>query len=141
MIKLCNPDLVLHCGDIVTPKVLDYFSGLPMRFVYGNNDADRAGLKDKCRTLGFGEIDDVIEITHMNKKILAYHGTNPRVLETHIAAQQHDYVFHGHTHVCRDSQEGKTRVINPGALFSASRYTFAKLDLESEELEFVEVPR
>jgi putative phosphoesterase len=135
-IKKHSPDLVIHCGDIISPPLLDHFKGLPMRFVFGNNDGERAGLKKKCLELGFGEIDDMIELVYKGKKLLVYHGTNPRVLEAHIAAQQHDFVFHGHTHVPRDEMQGRTRIINPGALFMAESYTFAVLDVESGSLTF-----
>lgn len=139
ILKKYTPDLVVHCGDIISPPMLDHFKGLPMRFVFGNNDGERAGLKNKCRELGFGDIDDVIEINHNGKKILVYHGTNPRVLQAHIDAQSHDYIFTGHTHVPRDEIIGRTRVINPGAMFMAQRYTFAALDEESGKLELVEL--
>jgi predicted phosphodiesterase len=42
---------------------------------------------------------------------------------------RYDYLFHGHTHVQDSNTIGSTRVINPGALSKAARYTFATLDL------------
>ena len=139
LIRERNPELVIHCGDIISPPLLEHFAGLPMRFVFGNNDGEREGLRRKCKELGFGEIDDVIEIDFKGSKILVYHGTNPHVLQSHIDAGQHDYIFTGHTHTPRDEQIGATRVINPGALFMAARYTFAALNIENGDLEFVEV--
>jgi predicted phosphodiesterase len=52
-----------------------------------------------------------------------------------------DYLFTGHTHVAHDRYEGKTRLINPGALTRASRFTVALLNLETDELTSLEIPR
>ncbi len=52
-----------------------------------------------------------------------------------------DYLFHGHSHELRDERIGSTRVINPGALFRARRYTAALLDPASDTLSIVEVTR
>jgi predicted phosphodiesterase len=38
-----------------------------------------------------------------------------------------DFLLHGHTHEVRDERVGSTRIINPGALFRARRYTAALL--------------
>ena len=45
----------------------------------------------------------------------------------------------GHTHIKRDEKIGKTRVINPGALFRIYPYTIALLDVETDRLEFVKI--
>ena len=45
----------------------------------------------------------------------------------------------GHTHTKKDKKTGKTRVINPGALFRIYPYTIALLDAENDKLEFIEV--
>lgn len=137
LMKQFKPDLVIHCGDIVSPPILDLFKDLPMRFVFGNNDGEELGLRKKCKELGFGEINDVIEIVHHGKKILVYHGTSPYVLQAHIDAQLHDYIFHGHTHEQRDEKIGRTRVINPGALYMAKVFSFATLDLKDDRLKFI----
>jgi predicted phosphodiesterase len=52
-----------------------------------------------------------------------------------------DYLLHGHTHVTRDERVGKTRLINPGALFRAARYTAAVLDPSSDDVELIEVSK
>jgi putative phosphoesterase len=134
------PQLVVHCGDIISPPVLEHFRGLPMRFVYGNNDGERSGLRAKCAELGFGDIDDFLFLNVSGKRIFAYHGTRPAKLEEAIASQQFDFVLTGHTHACRNEVIGKTRVINPGALFAAPKYTFALLDPGNSEVRFVELP-
>lgn len=134
-----SPALVLHCGDIISPPVLELFKGLPMRFVYGNNDGERLGLKKKCEELGYIGIDDTACFEFAGKSFFVNHGTRSRVIDEAITTQQYDYVLHGHTHVRRDELCGKTKVINPGALFSADDYSIAFLQPESGEVEFVEI--
>lgn len=134
-----NPKLVIHCGDIISPPTLSEFEGLPMQFVFGNNDGERDGLKAMCSKLGFPEIKDELEFTYKEKRFYVNHGTRDYIIDEMAGSQLYDYVLHGHTHKTRDERIGRTRIINPGALYSATRYTFASLDVESDKLEFIEV--
>jgi len=134
------PSLVIHCGDIISPPVLEHFAGLPMKLVYGNNDGERSGLNKKCAELGFDTIDDTITFEVCAKRFFVNHGTYPRVIEEAASSQQYDYVLHGHTHEQRNQLVGKTRIINPGALFSADRYSIAFLIPETGNVEFIEIP-
>lgn len=134
------PALVIHCGDIISPPVLERFAGLPMKLVYGNNDGERAGLKKKCADLGFDEIEDTLTFEFAGKSFFVNHGTRASVIEQAASDQAYDYVLHGHTHEKRNEQRGRTRIINPGALFSADEYTIAFLNPESGEVEYVEIP-
>lgn len=135
-----SPSLVIHCGDIISPPVLERFAGLPLKLVFGNNDGERSGLTKKCGELGFSQIDDTITFEHAGKKFFVNHGTSARVIDEAVATQQYDYVLHGHTHIPRDEVVGRTRIVNPGALFSADSFTIAFLQPETGAVEFVELP-
>jgi predicted phosphodiesterase len=111
-----------------------------MKLVYGNNDGERAGLKKKCAELGFDEIEDTLTFEFAGKSFFVNHGTRSSVIEQAASEQLYDYVLHGHTHEKRNEQRGRTRIINPGALFSADEYTIAFLNPESGEVEYVEIP-
>ena len=111
----------------------------PVRLVLGNCDDERslaryAELVDvRCdHPAGRVEVDGrVIAFTH------GHIGSAVRdALDDGV-----DYLAHGHTHEMRDERLGSTRVINPGALFRAARYTVAILDPASDRLEFIDVPR
>jgi putative phosphoesterase len=134
------PQHVIHCGDIISPPVLELFRGLPMKFVYGNNDGERSGLRKKCAELGFDPIDDTLTFNLVGKQFFVNHGTRSSVIDEAVSSQQYDYVLHGHTHEKRNEVIGITRVINPGALFSADSYSIAFLEVESGHVEFVEIP-
>lgn len=134
-----SPALVIHCGDIISPPVLERFATLPMKLVYGNNDGERSGLKKKCGELGFGEIQDSLTFEFAGKSFFVNHGTSSRVIEEAADSQQFDYVLHGHTHLQRNEERGKTRIINPGALFAAEPLSIAFLQPDTGVVEFVEV--
>jgi putative phosphoesterase len=140
VISARTPEHVIHCGDIISPPVLEFFQGLPMKFVYGNNDGERSGLRKKCSELGFDQIDDTLTFSLAGKRFFVNHGTRSSVIDDAVSSQQYDYVLHGHTHEKRNEVIGNTRVINPGALFSADSYSIAFLEVESGQVEFVEIP-
>lgn len=140
LFKERSPALVIHCGDIISPPVLERFAGLPLKLTFGNNDGERSGLKKKCSELGFSEIEDTLIFEHAGKTFFVNHGTSARVIDEAVASQKYDYVMHGHTHIPRDEVIGRTKVINPGALFSADSYTIAFLEPETGRVEFVEIP-
>ena len=134
-----NPDFVVHCGDIISPPMLDYFKGLKMKFIYGNNDGERDGLNARAKEFGFEEITDEKMFEYKGNKFYVYHGTNKQKLDSAIKSNKYDYVLTGHTHIKSDEKIGKTRVINPGALFRIYPYTIALLDVSKDKVKFVEV--
>ncbi len=136
-----NVEFVVHCGDIISPPMLEHFKELKMKFVFGNNDGEKSGLGSKAKEFGFEEIADEKEFEHKGKRFYIYHGTNKEKLDNAIKSNKYDYVLTGHTHVKRDERIGSARVINPGALFRIYPYTVALLDVEKDELEFVKIPQ
>ena len=141
ILKEKNLDLVVHCGDIISPVMLGHFQGLKMKFVYGNNDGEKKGLNIMAKKFSFEKITKDKEFEHQGKKFYVYHGTNETKLDDAIKSNKYDYVLTGHTHINRDEKINQTRVINPGALFHASPYTIALLDPENGKLEFVEIKK
>ena len=134
-----NVDFVVHCGDIISPPMLEHFKGLNMKFVFGNNDGEKNGLNSKAKEFGFEEITEEKEFEYKGKMFYVYHGTIREKLEDAIKSNKYDYILTGHTHLKRDERSGETRTINPGALFRINPYTIALLDVDNDELEFVKV--
>lgn len=134
-----NIEFAVHCGDIISPPMLEYFKGLKMKFVFGNNDGERNGLNKKAKELVFEEVTDEKEFEYEGKKFYVYHGTKANILEAAITSNKYDYVLTGHTHLKGDERISRTRIINPGALFRVYPYTIALLDVEKDRLDFVEV--
>ena len=132
-------EFVVHCGDIISPPMLEHFKELKMKFVLGNNDGEVAGLNIKSREFGWEPVTEEKEFDYKGKKFYVYHGTLKQKLDERIKNGNYDYVLTGHTHLKRDEKIGKTRVINPGALFRVNPYTIALLDPSKDQLEFLEV--
>jgi putative phosphoesterase len=132
-------DVVLHCGDIEDAPVVGLFRGFAAHFVFGNCDADRAGLADAMRQAGVTLHENYGHLEIDGKQIAFVHGDRPAVLHELQQAACYDYLFHGHTHVRADRLLGPTRVVNPGALHRAAVKTFLVLDPATGEAETVEV--
>ena len=88
-----------------------------------------------------GEILTAMGLVEVDGKRIAFtHGHLARVMQDAINDGV-DYLFYGHTHAVSDERCGRTRLINPGALFRAPRYTAALLDPAADHLRIIEVPK
>lgn len=132
---------IIHLGDIGSEGVLDHLAGLDATVVFGNCD-DARSLRRYADLLG-------ISVAHPAAVIEVKNGDRPmRVGITHghlvdeidrLFRAEVDILLHGHTHVARDERIGPTRVMNPGALHRAERYTAMLLDLRTGDAEWIEV--
>jgi uncharacterized protein len=132
-------ELVLHCGDIVGPEIVELFRGWPAHFVFGNCDWDEDGLKRAIAAIGatYHENYGHLEIDGVNFAFIHGHDTN--LMNDLRTSGAFAYLFHGHTHFAMDRQLGATRVINPGALQRAAIKTFVVLDTATGAAESVVV--
>lgn len=131
---------VLHCGDIGSQRVLielaEAFppeSKIPVHAVLGNVDGDDligAGVHLHGRLADL-ELD--------GKRIVIIHGDDASRLRQTLAAQRHDYIFTGHTHQRADHREGRTRLINPGAVHRAATPGCAVLNTATGSLEYLDL--
>jgi len=127
----------IHCGDVCTPNLLDHLAGLPSAFVWGNCDWDRLALQRYGQAIDVPCYGAFADLELDGKRVAVLHGDDRAKLDAVLKVQGHDYLFHGHTHVKRDERIGRTRVINPGALFRASEKTVALLATEADVLEYL----
>jgi len=131
--------LLLHCGDIEDPPVVELFRGWNAHFVFGNCDWDRDGLQLAIAAIGARLHENFGHLEVGGRTIAFVHGHHADLLAELEHCGAYDFVFHGHTHIAVDRQRGRTRVINPGALHRASVKTFVVLDPASGETESVVV--
>lgn len=134
-----EPELVLHCGDVGSPAVVSLFAGRTTRFVMGNVD-EPSILRHMIREMDLTDDGDFGELELAGRRIAFLHGDDDQRLREAIASGKYDLVCHGHTHRQRWELVGKTRVLNPGAIFRATPHSFAMVTLPELEVEFVEVP-
>lgn len=139
--------LLLHLGDVGSVEVIDALLApgpggqgqLEARVVFGNTDWDALNLGRYARSLGVG-VDDPMGVLAVEGGELAFTHGHDADLMAQALARGVRYLCHGHTHRPADQSTGGTRVINPGALFRAKRYTVAVLDTKTDQLVFYPVP-
>jgi putative phosphoesterase len=129
-------ELIVHCGDIADAETVALFPG-NTHFVFGNCDGDRAGIKAAVDQAGATLHEPFGNLELAGKLIAFLHGDDTRLLLDLERSEAFDYLFHGHTHVAKDQTVGRTRIINPGALYRARQKSFVILDLPSGAVESV----
>jgi uncharacterized protein len=131
-------ELILHCGDIDDTEAVWLFPP-NTHFVFGNCDAERAGLRQAIHGIGATLHEPLGRLELDGSTIAWLHGDDHALMREVEHSGDFDYLFYGHTHVADERQTGPTRVINPGALHRVRQKTFVVLDLESGEVETVVV--
>ena len=126
---------LVHCGDVCSESVLDEFAGHDVTFVWGNCDSPSPQARKYVESLGLKWPKVPAELEVEGKKIAVFHG-HERQFDPALESGQYDYVLYGHTHRFSDDRVGKTRMINPGALYRAAVKTVATLDPASGVLDF-----
>ena len=133
-------ELLIHLGDVETSEVIVALSAMPARLVFGNCDFDIAHLTNVAELIGVTVDHPAGRIDNDGKTIFFTHGHLEQLMKDAIEDAV-DYLLHGHSHVRRDDRFGATRIINPGALHRASRYTAALLNPGDDDIRFIDVPR
>jgi len=132
--------LVLHAGDFIAPFVVRELKNLscPLIGVFGNNDGERKGLREKI-----GEIGEVhlppFSCEQGRKRILLLH--DPKNLKS-VQTNQYDLIVYGHTHQPEIKREGRTLLINPGECggWLTGHCTIGLVDLDKMEAEVITLP-
>ncbi len=134
-------DLMLHCGDITTPKIAKLFEDTKIAFVMGNMDGDAVTIHKMVDGWPNASLGLTFTTEIGSKSVAMCHGHQKDILAGFINGGDYDYVFHGHSHLRRDESVGGTRVINPGALGGRKPQSrsFCILDLETDGLSVVEI--
>ena len=138
MIRDQGVDTIIHCGDMTTAYTADLFKEFCIYHALGNNDFDTIGIKYAIQTCRPGSSSDRwFKGVFDGKLVAALHEENSRQFANLMDSGLFDYIFVGHTHRKSDRMEGKTRIINPGAIGGAYRGPrgFVIVDFASGEVE------
>jgi len=112
---------IIHCGDITSPDVLDYFRGIQTDFVLGNCDKIwRNELIMRIEEIGATCYETEGNILWNNKRIYFTHGDKEDLLDAAKYSGEWDLVCSGHTHQFENETNENTRILNPGTLQSGS---------------------
>ena len=139
ILESLDVELVIHCGDISSAEIVSLFAPWPTHFVFGNVDDDRRGLEAAIKAAGKVSHGRFGSLELEGKKIAFLHGHDTSLLRQTTSSGEYDLVCHGHTHVARRVKEGRTLVLNPGALFRATPHSVAYVELPSLEATIVTV--
>lgn len=119
-IQLANElkcELLLFAGDLMAPPglaVLEKFNG-NVKFVWGNNEAERLGLTRMMDASKKIELcGDIYEDTVANVRIFMNH--YPRFGELAAKSGEFDLVIFGHTHEYHHEEVGSVLLLNPGEI-------------------------
>lgn len=115
-------ELVVHCGDWVSPFILYSFRDLqaPMKGVFGNNDGDKFRhlmTRDKL-ALNIQYEERFLELNIADRLIAVFHGDYQQIVDALVSCGKYDAVFHGHTHQKINQRLGNTLSLNPGSLMT-----------------------
>lgn len=114
-------ETVVHCGDVIAPPMVPAFEGLEIHLVFGNNDGERAGLRDAVEGLGNGSQchGRFARLEFGDRSIAVLHGEDLNEVRGYAETGAFEYVLHGHHHEARAIEVDDTTILNPGAHFPA----------------------
>lgn len=133
MLEGLEVDEVLHCGDIGSTDIPRLFALWRTHFVFGNCDPDEGPLSMAIGAAGLLCHNRIGDITLAGRRIALIHSDNARLFRQTILSGSYDLVCYGHTHEAEQHREGKTLVLNPGALYRATPHSIAIVELETME--------
>lgn len=133
-------EVLIHCGDLTGSEIVYACDQRPLYFVFGNNDDNFPALRRAAADVRATCLEWGGEFTLAGKRIAVTHGHLNRELRRLLEGKP-DYLLVGHSHQAMDRREGSARWINPGALHRAAHFTVALLDLATDKLKFLPVPR
>ena len=129
MLESLEVELVLHCGDIGSALIPAVFADWPTHYVFGNVDWDEIPLREAIQAAGgtchgrFGSLELA------GKRIALLHSDDHFLFRETIASGEYDLVTYGHSHKAEQHAEGRTLVLNPGALYRATPHSLAVVQL------------
>jgi putative phosphoesterase len=140
-------DVLLCCGDLCSPFVMDQLAKFPrqVHIVFGNNDADlfRITRKSNERVRVHGEW---FEAELGGRRVAMNHFD---YLARPIAASgQYDVVCYGHNHLLGVERAGRTLLLNPGPIMGAAfdtgdwrevAPTFLIYDTQKDDVQTLEI--
>jgi len=137
-------DAIFHAGDYVAPFAAKLIApgtlATPTYCIYGNNDGERAGLKQVLPNLVDGPLRVELDTPAGKRGIVMHHFIDwlkPG------EAKGADVVISGHNHVASVEQRDRTLLLNPGECcgWVHDRCTVALLDLSGPQptAEIIEV--
>ena len=132
-------EMLVHAGDLTSPKMLPLFEDFDCRFVLGNGDIDVEELNKISENFGFGKIEESCKLEIEGKRIIVFHGFNVPLFRQAVSSGEYNYIIKGHTHFFENYTANNTRIINPGSLYGSDEFSIAILDTETDRVEMIRI--
>ena len=138
-----NADVLIHCGDLCSPFVMkrlgEASKGRPIHVVWGNNEGDIRLICQIAKKYSniqlHGELAE-LELDGLKLAINHY----PDIARSLANSDFYDLVCYGHDHTAYQGLIGDCILLNPGEIMGLKgKTTFAFVDTQSRQIEFVEV--
>ncbi len=138
-----NADVLIHCGDLCSPFVMkrlgEASKDRPVHVVWGNNEGDIrliCQIAEKYSNIQLhGELAE-LELDGLKLAINHY----PDIARSLANSDFYDLVCYGHDHIAYQGLIGDCILLNPGEIMGLKgKTTFAFVDTQSRQIEFVEV--
>lgn len=132
--------VLIHAGDITSPRMLEYFKDFDSYIVLGNGDLiDSEEIDMKAQSLEMRSVNVSIEFEFSGKKFLVFHGHDVPMYRDAVASGKYNYIIKGHTHHFENYVSNECRIINPGAVYGHDESSIAVLDIESGKVEKIDL--
>jgi len=132
--------IVIHAGDITSPKMLHYLKEFECHIVLGNGDLiDSEEIDVKANELGMKSVDLKSEFELSGKKFMVFHGHDVPMYREAVASGKYNYIIKGHTHHYENYVTNDCRIINPGAVYGHDESSVAILDIEADKVEKIDL--
>jgi len=134
---------LFHCGGLGSIDTVELLKPWQVYIVRGERERDWQAIEvalQKARLQS--SLPTQLTVTLDGQRIGLYRGEDMKLVNQAARSGQFDYIFHGHTLRRRDERQGRTRIINPGAL-SGPRYqprSGCLVDLATGEVKVIEIP-
>ncbi len=139
MLESLEVQAIVHCGDIGSPEIPKLLAAWPAHFVFGNCDGERDELRAAIEQAGMACYGRFGNLELAGRRIALIHSDDAKLFRHVITSGQYDLVCYGHTHQADQRWEGKTLVLNPGALYRATPHSLAVVDLATMDATIVAV--
>jgi len=135
-----NIQTVIHCGDVTTTETLALLSPCKVILTYGNGDFSSGEMRNTLLRVNPGSYAGSVFQGEIDGLMIAVtHGHHLSQFQNLINSQQFDWIFFGHSHRREDRLQGRTRLVNPGALggLHKEERSFCILDTQTRQIRFI----
>ena len=139
LLQTLDVERVIHCGDIGSAAIPPLLAPWPTDYVLGNVDRDESALRRAIEAAGHRLHGRFSSLDLEGRRIAFLHSDDLRLFRETIRSGEWDLVCYGHTHKADSRHEGRTLVLNPGALYRAAQHSVAVVTLPEMEVSLMPV--